>query len=324
MKALSLFAALGLAAGAAACIADDEVALDEITSDLSVWSWTDDVRIPNQNSAEQVGLAHWNGSTYMVHNGVSSPSELWWSRRNEATGTWSTNVKIPNQRADGGPTLFVVSNQLRMIYKVESQNAYVMSTFNAGTGAWSTPVGAGAPSAPAIDLRSGPDAVVVGGRVYMAYCKADRGTDMPQVDVLDGGQWRPVVTFPSVRLCRFPTIGASGSTLHVGWAAPSEVQLVDGTISGSTVSWFPVQRMTWRSLTPMSIVACGGNTHLVHGGFGGETEIWWSYREGNSWVQDVRVPNQTSIDGAALACANGVPLMVHNGGDSQLWSSEYR
>ena len=63
---------------------------------------------------------------------------------------------------------------------------------------------------------------------------------------------------------------------------------------------------------------------MVHGGLSDPGEIWWSFRDGDTWFEDVRVPDQTSDGGAALGCFNGTrTVMVHNGGTTQLWWSEF-
>src|SRR4029079_3974687 len=91
---------------------------------------------------------------------------------------------------------------------------------------------------------------------------------------------------------------------------------------GRPSSSWPVRALTMKSKKPISIVTCSNVTHLVHGGFSNDSEIWWTERSGSHWNADVRVPNQASEGGAALGCL-GRPVMVHNGGYSQLWWSYF-
>jgi hypothetical protein len=99
----------------------------------------------------------------------------------------------------------------------------------------------------------------------------------------------------------------------------------DGTVNaGGAPTWQPEQVLSFRSKKALSITTCAGNTHFTHGGDDNPNEIWWTYRVGNEWLDDVRVPNQASSGGATLGCANGVPYMIHNGTDDQLWYSEFR
>src|SRR5688572_15633858 len=103
MKRIALLATLALTG----CLDDTDPELAEVESAVTVGGWADDVQIPNQQSARQVGLAYHatklaGAAVHMVHAGSSSPNELWWSK---FTGTsWSANVKL-SMTSDATPAL---------------------------------------------------------------------------------------------------------------------------------------------------------------------------------------------------------------------------
>ena len=317
-----------------ACVAEETLETSETESNLSVWSWSDDAQIPNQSSARQVGLAWFGDQLFMVHNGSSTPSELWWSKRDESNKQWLTNARIPSQRAEGGPALVVHQNQLRMIYRVATQNKLAMSTFNPANGAWSFPVDAGTTVGTNRRVDSAPSAVVVNDRLHVAYCERENGKDRVRVEVLDGQQWRSTATFEefSFSPCRHVALGSAGNRLHLVWTTtyPDSVGQdlwfmsgADADAATATPTWGAKYNLAFKSTKPPSLTTCGGNVHMVHGGFSSPNEIWWTYRVGNTWAADARIPNQASHGGAALVCANGRTTMVHNGGNDQLWFAEF-
>src|SRR5688572_15387482 len=98
---------------------ESDLELAETESAVTVGGWADDVQIPNQHSARQVGLAYHatklaGAAVHMVHAGSSSPNELWWSK---FTGTsWSANVKLA-MTSDATPALASYNERLYVAYK---------------------------------------------------------------------------------------------------------------------------------------------------------------------------------------------------------------
>jgi hypothetical protein len=336
-----LFTFVAVATG---CVVDD-ADLAELESELAVTQWQDDVRIPNQNSARQVAMARFNGVIHMVHNGDSSPEELWWTTFNGTS--WTPNVKIPNHRSSSEPALVEYGGQLRLLYRrnQESPRGYNMAKLGADGRTWEAasylPT-----STNSIWAVGGPAAVVHDGRLLYAYC-ARSGTSAGNRDYLyvyDTETRAPYVHFPigsaaelvDVRFteCENVSLASFNGQLRVLHAAKNVTGAVhedwylgEHVGTGTDPAAYTYARKPMSSKTPMSMAICGGVLHMVHGGNANRSEIWWSYLEAGAadWTTNVRVPNQASNGGAALVCAtNGQPLMVHNGGTNALWYSRWR
>jgi len=323
---------LVLATVSAGCVLDDpDLGTDE--SEISVWQWTDDVQIPEQSSQFQVGLAPLGNKLHMLAANGSS-GELYWSQFNGQGWTGRTPL---GQYADYGPALTEHNGQLVTIYHRRGQNRLMMSTSNGET--WSTPVTAGT-SLGLWSLHYAPAVVSHDGELYVAYCRHSSyyGEEV-RVDRLEGTSWRYAAEFvpPYGAECKHIAMASlPDGTLNVVWTQykdndwPTDdawdVFEVKG--SGPPMSSWPIRIIQpAQSKKPPSMVTCDGLTHLVHGGFSNPDEIWWAAREGGpavNWTVNVKVPDQASSGGAALGCFDGTrTLMVHNGGTSQLWWSEF-
>ena len=335
MKSISLILAASLAAAASVsvtgCMSDDGLELSEAFEELAVSQWQDDIRVDGQSSAKQPGVAWFNNRVHMVHNGSGDAKELWYSVRDEVRKSWSTNFKIQNLRADGGPSLVAWDGRLTMI--IRQGNRLVMSKMN-GDQSWSLPAQIGT----GVATRSAPSAVVTGGKLYVGYCDSNG----PRVDVLDGpaGQWAPSwSTSDGDYDCQTVALGADDTRgiLHVGyttfwtaWWTGTEFWQVNtskAVVRNGNATWDanPVFH-EMDSKKPMSITTCNGVTHLVHGGNADPNGIYWTtfdYAAGR-WLPDAKVPSQASDDGAQLGCAGSTAFMIHNGGTDQLWYSEFR
>jgi hypothetical protein len=69
-------------------------------------------RIPDQESLGRVNLATFNGYAYMVHQGDSDSTAVWFSRFDPNAGTWTSNVKLSFATFGGAPVLAAYNNKL--------------------------------------------------------------------------------------------------------------------------------------------------------------------------------------------------------------------
>jgi hypothetical protein len=304
------------------CAFDDtepELETGEVESESSVHQWQLRGAL-NQKSEWQVGMAYYGGRLQMVHNGHGTPSELW-STYFDGT-RWSTNVKL-TQRSTGGPALFVHGGQLKMVYRASGQNRLMMSTFNGST--YGTPITIGSLLGYE-QIKSEPTAAVYGGQLYVGYCT----NGSIRVDRFNGAQWSLVyqnvlsssASCEHVELAVIPDTGQLhfevASIWDPGYGDPSHTIYETRTSNGT--SWTaPAILQNKKTKQPMSIVSCGGVTHLTHGGYSNASEIWWSERINGAWYHDYRLPGHQSWGGAALGCYGTRAIMVHNGlyGDLQ-------
>ena len=332
---------------AAGCMSDptdvDSTSDDEQASTPdSVYRWTDDVEIGgSMTSPYQVGLASHGTGLNMVFTGNNT---MLYTSHFTGSG-WSTVHGLPNQSADYGPALADFNGALTTVYHAHGQNRLLMSTSTDGA-TWSTPVTAGT----ALwnhTLEYAPALAVHRGALYAAYCENVGDHDRAHVDRFDGTTW----TLAKVYDLPITQYNADNSTYthqckHVALASLPDGRLDltftqyslygstdDWTMhnafaTGTTVAWPSTYASisTMKSKKPPSITTCNAVTHLVHGGFSNPLEIWWSVYDytAKAWNTNVRVPDQASDGGAALGCYNGTrAIMVHNGGYTPLWWSEY-
>lgn len=302
-----------------------EPTTDTFTSELSEYQWLDDRQIPSQSAERQPALANLGGTLHMLHSGNSSPNELWHSSFNGTS--WSSNVKLPMAAANT-VGLATFNGQLTLVYQPAGQNRLVMQTSTNGT-SWTGAVTAGS-TLGAHTLASGVSLALHGGYLFAGYCREDR----IQIDRFDGTSWSsatyygvPADTIFHTYACQHVALGHLPDTnrldilysiLETGTFG-NNTKIYESTATGTTTLSTTAPVYTNKNAqTPMSIVTCGGITHLVHGGDTYPDKIYWSYRDGGVWVDDLVVPSQTSDAGAALGC-DGTAIMVHNGGTNQLW-----
>jgi hypothetical protein len=75
-------------------------------------SCTDPIRIPDQESQGPASVVAFNGKIYMVHQGDSDASAVWFSHFDPSTGVWSPNIKLDLTTYGGPPALAVFNNTL--------------------------------------------------------------------------------------------------------------------------------------------------------------------------------------------------------------------
>lgn len=331
---MRITSALLLSSALAGCVAPDDPGVSTVESNSSVYQWSDDVHTGGR-SGYQPGLASFGGRLHMLAtnmdlvtiNGVTVPyHRIEWQRFNGSS--WSAPVWT-NLYSDYGPALAVLNNRLVAVYHAQNQNRLVMSTSD-GTNGWSTPVNAGT-TLNSTTLRYAPALAVRDGVLFAAYCINDSAGDHIRIDQYASSTWSTVKTInpPDGGTCKGVSIALEPDNrfrmvFNVEWS--SDIWgFYETRDSGVATSWStPVRFSNKYTKKPPSIVYCNGTTHMLHGGYSSPSDIWWSDRENNAWIDDQKVPSQTSDGGAAVACYNGTrPIMVHNGGYDDMWWSEF-
>lgn len=315
-----LIASFALATALTGCVSDDlETSTTE--SDLSVYGWLDDTKIPYDASSYQVGLSPLGATLHMMY--TDSGSHLIKHGTFDGSQWGRTNT---NLQADYGPALATFNNQLYTIYHSAGQNRLLMSTSSDGT-TWSAPVAAGA----ALDgatLRYAPGAGVMNNILFIAYCIHDATGDHVRVDQKLSSSWTTKQTYDVYGTCKSAALGPTpdhGLRLIFNEESPDGTWYMnDVRLYGDAGTSYGPYLLTFRSKKPSSVMTCNSVLHMVHGGNSSPEEIWWTYLGTDGrWVQDHRVPSQASNGGAQLGCFNNRLMMVHNGGYDQLWWSEY-
>lgn len=327
--------ALILSASLAGCVAPDDPNTSTTESNISVYQWTDD-QPTGGRSGFQPGLASFGGRLHMLMTNMDLvypsgcvsdtcrvPShKLQWQRFNGSS--WSSPVDT-GQTADSGPAIGVLNNRLYAVYHANGQNRLVMTTSD-GTNGWSSPVNAGT-TLNSTTLRNAPAVGVRNGILFAAYCIGDSAGDHIRIDQYANSAWTTVKQFNVDGTCKglAMTLEPDGRfrMVYDTQLAPQMWGLYETRDSGNATSWSTPVRFTNKyTVKPPSIAYCNGYTHMIHGGFSNGSEIWWSAIENGAWIDDQKVPNQTSDNGAAVACYNGTrSIMVHNGGyDDMHWS----
>jgi len=306
------------------CLDDGSApALGEDLSELSVWQWPDDVQIPTQDTTRQVALAPFGDRLHMIYTDYASSTStaLMWSRWNGSS--WTGEVTV-GRNSDSRPALTAYADRLTLIYKPVGEGRLMMTSTASTT--WTTPVTVGRSLGSYVPYN--PSALAYGGKLYLSYCASNGTSSYVYVDRFDGSTWTPfrsiqassnaAYTCQSALMAPMPDTGEVELIYNVVNAGNnttlySMVARQRAVIGRSTVVWNGGEVLPMKSMKPLSVVTCDGETHLVHGGYSSITEIWWSFREGDDWVTDAKVPNQWSGAGATLGCLNGTTtVMVHN------------
>lgn len=331
MRTTSL--ALILSASLAGCVGPGDPNTSTTESNISVYQWTDD-QPTGGRSGYQPGLASFGGRLHMLMTnmdlvyppGCSTTScaypthKLEWQRFNGSS--WSTPVAT-GQLADYGPAVAVLNNRLVAVYHASGQNRLVMTTSD-GTNGWSAPVNAGT-TLNSTTLRYAPALAVRNGVLYAAYCTGDSAGDHIRIDEYTTA-WRTVSHIDVDGTCKgvAMTLEPDGHLrmLFNNQLGSNIWSFYEARDNGAATTWVTSRLTNKYTVKPPSIAYCDGLTHMIHGGYSNGSEIWWSARENGAWIDDQKVPNQTSDNGAAVACYNGTrPIMVHNGGyDDMHWS----
>jgi hypothetical protein len=122
-------------------------------------------RINGQESLDRASLAAFNGFIYMLHQGDSDSTAVYFSRLDPRTGVWTTNIKLPFTTYAGSPALAAFNNQLYMVgSRQASSTSYPLWFATMGTNEqWSSiqsMVG---------EARTPPSLAVLGNVLYVAH-----------------------------------------------------------------------------------------------------------------------------------------------------------
>lgn len=209
-------------------------------------------RIPDQESLGRVNLATFNGFAYMVHQGDSDSTAVWFSRFDPIAGTWTSNVKLSFATFGGAPALATYNNKLYIAgssKRIVTRNNVATATYPLwyatmdANETFSTTAGiAGEESA------SPPSLAVLDNILYVAH---------------RWGQTSEIV------LQSTGTTNAWSAVRHIP-AGPN-----NANIEGDDVQ----------------IAAVNGYLHLVHHRWSGN-QTWWTYNRGcDAFAPEISVPS---------------------------------
>jgi hypothetical protein len=209
-------------------------------------------RVPGQLSMGRVNLATFNGYAYMVHQGDSDSTAVWFSRFDPNSNTWTTNVKLSFTTFGGAPALAAYNNRL---YIAGSRKLQVQRN------------GTTVDTYPLWYASMGTDEVFS----WTAGIAGEESASPPSLAVLDNvlyvahrwGQTSQIV---------LQTMGTSGV-----WSA---VRHIPAGPNNASIEGDDVQ-----------IAAVNGYLHLVHHRWSG-SQTWWTYNRGcDAFAPEISVPS---------------------------------
>lgn len=306
----------------------DETAVGEAEGALT-GSWSSDTQVPSQWSSYAVGLATYNGRLQMVYTGTDG-NQIWSTSFNGSS--WSSPYSL-GHAAQYNPALTVFQNRLALVYHPTNTNHLVMQTSSDGH-AWTSPVNANSALGLA-SVENAPAATVYQGSLYVAYCK-DLGTGGDRVHLdrtTDGVNWTSAADFSLYGTCQHVAIGTRPDgrfdlIYDTSYPDPSnpnfeQYAMFEALSSSPSGGTWVTTTLPMKSKKQPSFVTCGGITHLLHGGFSTEDEVWWSELQSNgTWATNLKLATH-SDGGAAVGCLGTTSYMVHNGGTTQLWYAQF-
>lgn len=191
-------------------------------------------RISGQLSMDRVNLAAFNGYIYMVHQGDTDDTAVWFSRLDPRAGVWSTNVKLPFTTFGGSPAIAAFNNQLYIVGSNErevTRHGTTITTYPLWYATMDANELFSATRGISSESASPPSLAVLGNTLYLAHRNGATGEIVIQ------------------------KMGAGGS-----WTAP---QLIPAGPSNAYIQGDDVQLAT-----------VNGYLHLVHQRFSGNYTYW--------------------------------------------------
>ncbi|MEP6862173.1 MAG: hypothetical protein ABJE66_16230 [Deltaproteobacteria bacterium] len=236
-------------------------------------------RVPDQESLGRVNLATFNGKAYMVHQGDSDSTAVWFSRFDPYAGTWTSNVKLSFATFGGAPALAVFNNRLYIagsLKRIVTRNNVATATYplwyatmDANETFSATATIAGEESA------SPPSLAALDNRLYVAH----RWGQTSQIVIQSTGLTGP-------------------------WSA---VQHIPAGPSNASIEGDDVQ-----------IAAVNGYLHLVHHRWSGN-QTWWTYNRGcDAFAPEISVPSYNFGTKSSMQTGFG-GLKLNGMVDSGLW-----
>ncbi|HEY4179053.1 MAG TPA: hypothetical protein VGM90_19540, partial [Kofleriaceae bacterium] len=239
------------------------------TSQYDLWwtkltssGWTTNIQIPNQKSNARVTLAAYNNELYMFHGGSDdSSTDVWMSKLDPATQTWSTNIKLSYSTAPRCVPAIVAYNGLLYIVGVTPHsNQLWMATMNASeTFTVATSLGGQYSSSP-VSLA------VFQNRIYMAH-RAGTTTSVVYNSfdgawgadyTIYGGNGQPIQAYE-------PSIAAYNGYLHLVHVAPYSIPNYN---LASYVMWTTFDGTSWDPEVSINRMASSIDPRLTLGSSG--------------------------------------------------------
>ena len=293
--------------------------------------WESDVRLTSDDSLSFVS----RGNTWSVAAHSSNVHAVWWDNRDgnyeiyykrsaDAGATWESDMRLTNNPAISGSSSIAVSGDTVHVVWNDNRTGlwglYYKRSTDVGM-SWSqdtllTPNGNIGPTTICSD----------GSALHVAWSDARDGNDeIYSMHSSDGGTtWSADsrLTFDSA-LSEYPSIAASGSTVHVAWWDSRDIDwelyYKRSTDGGST--WEADERLTdspGYSQSP-SIGASGSSVHVVwFDDRDGNQEIYYkrSTDAGLTWSADSNLTNDPA--------SQGVPCIAVSGSNIHTVWNDYR
>jgi hypothetical protein len=236
-------------------------------------------RIPGQESLGRVNLAAFNGFVYMVHQGDSDSTAVWFSRFDPNAGTWTSNVKLSFSTFGGSPALQAFNNKLYIVgshKQIVTRNNVATDTYPLLYATMGTDeVFSGTAGLFGEESASPPSLAVLGNILYVAH---------------RWGQTAEIV---------LQTTGTNGV-----WSA---VRHIPAGPSNANIQGDDVQ-----------IAAVNGFLHLVHHRWSGN-QTWWTYNRGcDAFAPEVSVPSYNYGTNSSMQTGFG-GLKLNGMVDTGLW-----
>lgn len=296
-------ALLGLSLAVAACAApadiDPDDQLGEITSGLSVSSWS--LPIDTGANADYGGqIATLNGTTYMVRSqccpGGGGLKDLAWLKRT-STG-WTSSTVIVGQQSDAKVSLAAFNGYLYMVASGGgiTGSELRLSRFDPATETWSP--------ASLLPFRSnsGPPAIAVFQNQLRFVGVLPQTQQLWTATMTAAEALSPATLIPGHAAGRRPSAAVFNSRLFVVHRAVDSSDIVYSTFNGT--AWSAEQFIPGgppgtrlRGQAPV-IAAVNGFLHLIN--WGNTATVTWAYFDRCAWTAEISIGSLSSDDGPSL------------------------
>jgi hypothetical protein len=279
---LATLALLGLTLPLTACAldADEDVSLDETTSELSTSNWSPPSNI-GQHGWYGGSMATLNGTTYMVHSGIETFSNLWWTKL--VNGQWTANRQVTGQSSSRRTKLAAYNGTLYLFHSGNSTpNDVWVSRFNPSNETWNTnfKLSFQSKGAPAIASYNGLLYIVgVNPSTNQLFMSTMNAFEQFTAPVAMGGHYSSTPV----------SLAVHNSRLYMTHRAGTTTGIVVNYFNGST--WQPDLYINQNGNEP-SIASHDGFLHLV---YNAGNRVTWTYAtDGASFSAPVTIGSLTS------------------------------
>ncbi|MCB1885774.1 MAG: matrixin family metalloprotease [Geminicoccaceae bacterium] len=330
------------AAAAAGTLNIDAESADALRN---LYGWRPQVRLGDRATTDRPALASMGESSFtggffqlhMVWKGVSGDSGLYWSRLDG--GGWSPQTRIGGVGSSHGPSMTGVPvpggafrTGLFMAWKGSRDDQGIYWSRNDGSG-WapqSNVRGVGTSARPAV--------AAFNGGVYMAW-KGVEGDGGIYWSRFDGANWSPQANVRGVGTSDGPALVVYQDRLHMFWKGVSgDSNAYHSSLDGGEGAlWQAQRRISYEDaeaggIVPRDIGTTHGLSATVRGdrvllawkGVSGDSGIYFSLFDGQSFTGQIRVAGVGTSQGPTVCDFGGLTHMAWKGieGDGNIYWSQ--